>query len=192
MKVAVMGTGYVGLVTGACLADAGNHVICVDVDERKVQMLREGHIPIYEEGLEPIVQRNVQANRLEFTTESAEAIQNADIIFIAVGTPSDHDGSADLKYVLQVAATIADNLNSEKIVICKSTVPVGTCDLVRETIAKRTDTPFHVISNPEFLKEGSAVQDFQSPDRVIIGSSDSNAAETVGELYKPFMRRRDR
>lgn len=192
MKVAVMGTGYVGLVTGACLADAGNHVICVDIDEAKVELLRGGDIPIYEEGLKPIVARNVDAGRLEFTTSSAEAIQNSDIVFIAVGTPSDHDGSADLKYVLAVANTIAENMNGEKIVICKSTVPVGTCDLVRETIAKVTSTPFHVVSNPEFLKEGSAVQDFQSPDRVIVGASDAKAAQTVGELYKPFMRRRDR
>lgn len=192
MKVAVMGTGYVGLVTGACLADAGNHVICVDIDEAKVAMLRKGEIPIYEEGLETIVQRNVHAGRLEFTTSAPDAIRKAKIVFIAVGTPSDHDGSADLRFVLKVAETIGEHMNDEKIVICKSTVPVGTCDLVQATIAKLTSTPFHVISNPEFLKEGSAVHDFQSPDRVIIGSSNPEAAETVGELYKPFMRRNDR
>lgn len=192
MKITVMGTGYVGLVTGALLADAGNTVICVDIDERKVAMLREGHVPIYEEGLEPIVQRNHDDGRLLFTTDAADAIQKSDIVFIAVGTPSDHDGSADLRYVLQVASTIGDNMNATKIVICKSTVPVGTCDKVRDVISKRTTTPFHVVSNPEFLKEGSAVKDFQSPDRVIIGASDKEAAETVGELYKPFMRRNDR
>ncbi|MEZ4458403.1 MAG: UDP-glucose/GDP-mannose dehydrogenase family protein [bacterium] len=192
MKIAVMGTGYVGLVTGALLADAGNTVICVDIDERKVAMLREGHIPIYEEGLEPIVQRNHEDGRLLFTTDSGDAIKKSDIVFIAVGTPSDHDGSADLKYVLKVAETIGQNMNDTKIVICKSTVPVGTCDKVRGVIANQTSIPFHVISNPEFLKEGSAVKDFQSPDRVIIGSSDKEAAETVGELYKPFMRRNDR
>ncbi len=192
MKIAVMGTGYVGLVTGALLADAGNTVVCVDIDERKVSMLREGHIPIYEEGLESIVQRNHEDGRLLFTTDAAEAIKKSNIVFIAVGTPSDHDGSADLKYVLKVAEQIGDNMNSTKIVICKSTVPVGTCDKVQGVIAGRTDVPFHVVSNPEFLKEGSAVKDFQSPDRVIIGASDKEAAETVGELYKPFMRRSDR
>jgi UDPglucose 6-dehydrogenase len=192
MKIAVMGTGYVGLVTGALLADAGNTVICVDIDERKVAMLREGHIPIYEEGLESIVQRNHEDGRLLFTTDAADAIKKSNIVFIAVGTPSDHDGSADLKYVLKVAEQIGDNMNTTKIVICKSTVPVGTCDKVQGVIAGRTNTPFHVVSNPEFLKEGSAVKDFQSPDRVIIGSSDKEAAETVGELYKPFMRRNDR
>lgn len=192
MKIAVMGTGYVGLVTGALLADAGNTVICVDIDERKVAMLREGHIPIYEEGLESIVQRNHEDGRLLFTTDAADAIKKSNIVFIAVGTPSDHDGSADLKYVLKVAEQIGDNMNATKIVICKSTVPVGTCDKVQGVIAGRTNTPFHVVSNPEFLKEGSAVKDFQSPDRVIIGSSDKEAAETVGELYKPFMRRNDR
>ncbi len=192
MKIAVMGTGYVGLVTGALLADAGNTVVCVDIDEKKIAMLREGHIPIYEHGLESIVQRNHEDGRLLFTTDAGDAIRKSNIVFIAVGTPSDHDGSADLKYVLKVAEQIGDNMNATKIVICKSTVPVGTCDKVQGVIAGRTNTPFHVVSNPEFLKEGSAVKDFQSPDRVIIGSSDKEAAETVGELYKPFMRRNDR
>ncbi len=192
MKVAVIGTGYVGLVTGACLAGAGNKVRCVDIDERKIALLNDGHIPIYEEGLEPIVAKNVKDGRLIFTTDSAEAIKASEIIFIAVGTPSDYDGSADLKYVLQVAKTIGESMESEKIVICKSTVPVGTCDKVKATIEEITDIPVHVVSNPEFLKEGSAVKDFQSPDRVIIGSSNDDVATRVGELYLPFMRRNDR
>lgn len=192
MKVAVIGTGYVGLVTGACLSNAGNHVTCVDKDADKVALLNDGGIPIYEEGLENIVERNREDGRLEFTTDTAEAVQKADIIFIAVGTPPDEDGSADLKHVLAVARDIGDAMNGHKIVVCKSTVPVGTCDKVAETIRSRTDVDFDVASNPEFLKEGTAIKDFQSPDRVVIGCANRESAETIGELYKPFMRRMDR
>ncbi len=192
MKVAVIGTGYVGLVTGACLADAGNHVTCVDIDSEKIALLNDGRIPIYEEGLEPIVRRNVEDNRILFTTDAQSAIRRSEIIFIAVGTPSDHDGSADLKYVLQVSETIGEYMNEEKIVVMKSTVPVGTCDKIKEVINAKTDIPVHVVSNPEFLKEGSAVKDFQSPDRVIIGSETEEIGERVGELYRPFMRRKER
>lgn len=192
MKIAVIGTGYVGLVTGACLANSGNNVVCADIDDRKVAMLNQGEIPIYEEGLEPIVRRNVSDERLSFTTDSSAAIQSSDIVFIAVGTPEDEDGSADLQYVLAVAKTIGENMNRPKIVICKSTVPVGTCDMVRDTIASVSNVGFDVVSNPEFLKEGTAVKDFQSPDRVIIGCDNPEAAQRVGELYAPFMRRSDR
>ena len=192
MQIAVVGTGYVGLVVGACLAGVGNDVTCVDHDPAKVELLRRGGIPIYEPGLEAIVQQNVKEGRLHFTTDPAQAIQEAEIIFIAVGTPPGEDGSADLQYVLAVAQTIAQHMQSEKIVICKSTVPVGTCDRVRELIQSQSAHPVHVVSNPEFLKEGSAVRDFQSPDRVIIGSDSDEAARKVANLYMPFMRRSNR
>ncbi len=192
MKIAVIGTGYVGLVAGACLADVGNDVVCVDVDESKVSMLREGLIPIYEPGLDTVVQRNHKDGRLTFTTESSAAVRSSDVIFIAVGTPPGEDGSADLSHGLAVAETIGDNLDAYKVVVCKSTVPVGTCDKVRETISARTEHPFAVCSNPEFLKEGSALKDFQSPDRVVIGSDDPRAADILSRLYKPFMRRQER
>ena len=177
MKVAVIGTGYVGLVAGACLADVGNDVVCVDVDESKVAMLREGQIPIYEPGLDAVVQRNHKDGRLTFTTEAGAAVRTSDVIFIAVGTPPGEDGSADLSHVLSVARTIGDNIDGYKVVVCKSTVPVGTCDKVRDTISALTEHPFAVCSNPEFLKEGSALKDFQSPDRVVIGSDDPRAAD---------------
>lgn len=192
MNVTVVGTGYVGLVVGACLADVGNDVICVDHDPAKVEMLKAGGIPIYEPGLDAIVARNIRDSRLSFTTEPAQAIKDAEIIFIAVGTPPGEDGSADLQYVLAVAETIAEHMQEEKIVICKSTVPVGTCDKVRELIQSKSAHNVHVVSNPEFLKEGSAVRDFQSPDRVIIGSDDERASRKVGNLYAPFMRRSNR
>ncbi|MFP4597132.1 MAG: UDP-glucose dehydrogenase family protein [Persicimonas sp.] len=192
MKIAVVGTGYVGLVTGACLANAGNEVICADKDPEKVELLNSGGVPIYEEGLETIVKRNRADGRLLFTTDTADAVQKSDVIFIAVGTPPDEDGSADLKHVLAVAKEVGQNMNDHKIVICKSTVPVGTCDRVGETISEHTDHDFDVVSNPEFLKEGTAITDFQSPDRVVIGCANREAAEVVGELYKPFMRRRER
>ena len=192
MRIAVMGTGYVGLVTGACLASAGNTVTCVDVDEAKVAMLNQGKSPIYEAGLEKLIKRHHDENRLFFTTNPADAIANANIIFIAVGTPSSHDGSADLQYVLQVCETIGAHMKGYTVVICKSTVPVGTCDKVRDKIASLTSEPFDVVSNPEFLKEGSAVGDFMSPDRVIVGSDSDRAADLVAELYAPFMRRRER
>lgn len=193
MKVAVIGTGYVGLVAGTCLADVGNDVICVDHDQQKVDDLCEGKIPIYEPGLDAVVLRNHKDGRLTFSTKTPEAVRASEIIFIAVGTPPGEDGSADLQYVVAVAEAIGDALDApDKIIICKSTVPVGTCDRVREVIAARTSHPFHVVSNPEFLKEGSALKDFQSPDRVIVGASDAHAARRVSALYKPFMRRDDR
>lgn len=193
MKVAVIGTGYVGLVAGACLADVGNNVICVDKDESKVVGLREGRIPIYEPGLDALVLRNHKDGRLSFSTETPSAVRNSEIIFIAVGTPPGEDGSADLSHVLAVARVVGDNIDTDdKIIICKSTVPVGTCDIVRDTIAERTDHTFHVVSNPEFLKEGAALKDFLSPDRVIIGAASDFAAKKVGKLYKPFMRRDER
>lgn len=192
MKIAVIGTGYVGLVTGTCLANAGNDVVCVDVDPAKVEMLKRGEIPIYEEGLEQLVKTNAEAGRLLFTTDAPDAIKNASVIFIAVGTPSSYDGSADLKYVIQVSETIANHINEYKVVICKSTVPIGTCDKVRDTIASKTDIAFDVVSNPEFLKEGSAVKDFQFPDRIIIGASSEKAAEIVSGIYEPFQRRANR
>jgi UDPglucose 6-dehydrogenase len=192
MKIAVIGTGYVGLVTGACLANVGNEVICADTDAGKVELLNSGGIPIYEEGLETIVKRNRADGRLRFTTDTAEAVQASDVIFIAVGTPPDEDGSADLKHVLAVADEIGRNMNGHKIVICKSTVPVGTCDKVAEAIRATSEHDFDVASNPEFLKEGTAIKDFQSPDRVVIGCASQTSAEVIGELYKPFMRRSER
>lgn len=192
MNIAVIGTGYVGLVTGACLANVGNDVICADKDAGKVEMLNSGGIPIYEEGLETIVNRNREDGRIRFTTDTAEAIKASDVIFIAVGTPPDEDGSADLKHVLAVASEIGEHMNGHKIVVCKSTVPVGTCDKVAEVISSASAHDFDVASNPEFLKEGTAINDFQSPDRVVIGCANREAAETIGELYKPFMRRRER
>lgn len=188
MKVAVIGTGYVGLVVGACLAETGNQVVCADVDEDKIGLLKRGHIPIHEPGLEPLVQRNEATGRLVFTTEVGRAVEDSSLIFIAVGTPPDEDGSADLKHVLAVAELIGDHMNDTKIVITKSTVPVGTAQMVREAIARRTAKPFHVCSNPEFLKEGSAVNDFMKPDRVIIGVAEPEVKQTLSELYSPFIR----
>jgi len=188
MKVAVIGTGYVGLVVGACLAETGNDVICADVDEAKIGALNSGHIPIYEPGLEPLVSRNESQGRLRFTTDVAGAIQVADVIFIAVGTPPDEDGSADLSHVLAVARTIGQNMDRPKLIATKSTVPVGTGALVRRAIAAETDLPFDVCSAPEFLKEGAAVDDFMRPDRVVIGVESDRAAETLRELYAPFVR----
>lgn len=193
MKIAVIGTGYVGLVSGACLANTGNTVTCVDKDPDRIERLNDGEIPIYEEGLEPLVRRNRRDERLLFTTDIEEAIQSNDLIVIAVGTPPDEDGSADLSNVMDVARSIGRYAEDEKTVICKSTVPVGTCDRIAEAIEHENESlEFHVVSNPEFLKEGSAVQDFQSPDRVVIGARTQKAAETVGHLYKPFMRRSER
>ena len=188
MKVAVVGTGYVGLVVGACLAETGNDVVCADVDAAKISGLRENRIPIYEPGLEPLVVRNQREGRLQFTTDVPGAIRQSEIIMIAVGTPPDEDGSADLKHVLDVAGTIGRNMNGSKIVVMKSTVPVGTAARVRSEIAKHTTLPVHVCSNPEFLKEGAAVEDFMKPDRVIIGADDGEPAEILEELYAPFVR----
>lgn len=188
MKIAVIGSGYVGLVAGACFADTGNDVICVDIDENKVQALRDGIIPIYEPGLEDLVIRNSQSERLSFTTNLKNAVEKSDIIFIAVGTPQDEDGSADLSHVLAVAKGIGQNMNGFKIIVDKSTVPVGTAALVTKTIKEQTNHPFEVVSNPEFLKEGAAIEDFLKPDRVVVGVSSKRAEEMMRELYAPFIR----
>lgn len=192
MKVAIIGTGYVGLVTGACLAEMGNTITCVDVDKRKIDLLRDGIIPIYEPGLEALVKNNSAAHRLTFTTDIAPAIIENEIIMIAVGTPPNEDGSADLQHVLKVAATIGQHMNSHKIVVTKSTVPVGTADKVKATIAEElkkrgATTTFSVASNPEFLKEGAAVNDFMKPDRIVIGCEDEVAKEKLGRMYHPFV-----
>jgi UDPglucose 6-dehydrogenase len=188
MNVAVIGTGYVGLVMGAGLADSGNEVVCADVDAGKIERLGRGEIPIYEPGLDALVSRNLQEGRLRFTTDVGAAVRASDLVFIAVGTPQDEDGSADLRHVLEVADAIGRNMNRPKVVVTKSTVPVGTAKKVRDAIAARTSVDFHVASNPEFLKEGAAVQDFMKPDRIVIGV-DSDAAEAaLRELYEPFVR----
>lgn len=188
MNLAVIGSGYVGLVAAACFAETGNQVICMDKDEEKIKKLKKGIIPIYEPGLTEIVEKNYQQGRLQFTTDMKKTVEQSDIIFIAVGTPSDEDGSADLTHVLEVARSIAKNMNGSKIVVNKSTVPVGTAKLVKETIQKETRYPVEVVSNPEFLKEGAAVEDFMYPDRVVIGTSNPRTAEIMQELYSPFVR----
>ncbi len=188
MKISVIGTGYVGLVTGTCLAESGNDVICMDIDKTKIKTLNAGKVPIYEPGLEELIKRNVAHNRLSFTTDMAQAVKNADIIFIAVGTPPGEDGSADLKYVLGVAAEIGRYLNGYKVVINKSTVPVGTGDKVKAAVAAKTKHKFDVVSNPEFLKEGAAIEDFMKPDRLVVGVESPRAAALMQELYAPFVR----
>ncbi len=188
MKIAIVGTGYVGLVLGACLAESGNDVICVDKDAAKVRMLRRGKVPIYEPGLEELVKRNKSEGRLVFTTELPKAVRASGVVFIAVGTPQDEDGSADLRHVLGVAGQIAKAMNGYKVVVNKSTVPVGTAERVREVIRRETTHPFSVVSNPEFLKQGAAVDDFMKPDRVVIGAEDPRAAEVMVALHKPFTR----
>jgi len=188
MKVAVVGTGYVGLVVGACLAETGNDVVCADLDAAKITSLQRNRLPIYEPGLEPLVVRNQREGRLQFTTEVAAAIERSDIVFIAVGTPPSEDGSADLQHVLDVATTVGPHLHAPKIIITKSTVPVGTAEKVRAEIARHTRTPFHVCSNPEFLKEGAAVEDFMKPDRVVVGIDSEEAARVLEQLYAPFVR----
>jgi UDPglucose 6-dehydrogenase len=188
MKVCVVGTGYVGLVVGACFAETGNDVMCADVDTGKVAGLKENRLPIYEPGLEPLVVRNQREGRLRFTTEVAAAIESAEVVLIAVGTPPDEDGSADLQHVLAVARTIGQHMNRPKVVATKSTVPVGTAELVRGEIAKHTKMEFHVCSNPEFLKEGAAVDDFMKPDRVIVGVDHPESRRVFEELYGPFVR----
>lgn len=188
MKIGVIGTGYVGLVIGACLAETGNHVTCADVDLQKIDALRAGKIPIYEPQLQPLVDRNQAAGRLDFSADVGSAASDADVIFIAVGTPPSEDGSADLKHVLAVARTIGENITSPTVVVTKSTVPVLTSKLVKETIAQHTDVPFHVCSNPEFLKEGAAVDDFMKPDRVVIGVDSPEAGAVMRDLYAPFVR----
>jgi UDPglucose 6-dehydrogenase len=188
LNIGVVGTGYVGLVVGACLAENGNTVVCVDNDEAKVAALKRGEIPIYEPGLAEMVPRNVAEDRLTFTTDLPGAVRVSDVIFIAVGTPQDEDGSADLRHVLEVARGIGRAMNGFKVVVNKSTVPVGTAAKVRETIAGLTKEPFAVVSNPEFLKEGVAVDDFLKPDRVVIGTDDPKVEELMRTLYEPFVR----
>jgi UDPglucose 6-dehydrogenase len=197
MRISIFGSGYVGLVTGACLADAGNHVVCVDVDERKIAMLKRGEVPIHEPGLEAVVQRNAAAGRLHFTTEAREGVDHGLFQLIAVGTPPDEDGSADLRYVLEVARTIGEHMADYKVVITKSTVPVGTADKVRAAVAhalaaRGAAIEFDMVSNPEFLKEGAAIGDFTRPDRVIIGTDSARATDLLRSLYEPFTRNRDR
>jgi len=188
MNICVIGTGYVGLVAGTCFAETGNDVICVDNDQEKISRLQRGEIPIYEPGLETLVEHNTKEGRLTFTTDLKTGVQRSEIIFIAVGTPQDEDGSADLKHVLEVAQNIGKAMNGFKIVIDKSTVPVGTADKVRAVIAQNTKHEFSVVSNPEFMKEGAAVTDFLKPDRVVIGADSPQAAEIMGQLYAPFVR----
>jgi UDPglucose 6-dehydrogenase len=188
MKIAVIGTGYVGLVVGACFAETGNEVACVDKDAAKIRFLKRGRIPIYEPGLEELVRRNSAEKRLTFTTTLPEAVRRADVIFIAVGTPMGEDGSADLQHVLGAAREIARAMNGYKVIVDKSTVPVGTSELVRQTMANETKHAFSVVSNPEFLKQGAAVEDFLKPDRVVIGATDQRAADIMVELYRPFTR----
>lgn len=192
MNIAIVGTGYVGLVSGTCFADTGANVTCVDVDAGKIERLKNGEIPLYEPGLDELVKKNVAAGRLKFTTDLTAVLDDVQIVFSAVGTPPDEDGSADLKYVLQVARTIGQNLNHYVVVVTKSTVPVGTARKVRkaieEELAKRgVDVPFDVASNPEFLKEGNAVKDFMSPDRVVVGVESEQAKKVLTKLYKPFL-----
>ncbi len=192
MNIAIVGTGYVGLVSGTCFAETGVNVTCIDVDESKIERLQKGEIPIYEPGLDEMVRKNVAAGRLKFSTSLASVLNEQDIVFSAVGTPPDEDGSADLKYVLQVARTIGQNLNKYIVVVTKSTVPVGTArkvhDAISEELQKRgVDIPFDVASNPEFLKEGSAIKDFMSPDRVVVGVDSEKAKKLLTRLYKPFL-----
>ncbi|TLM64499.1 MAG: UDP-glucose/GDP-mannose dehydrogenase family protein [Deltaproteobacteria bacterium] len=197
MNIAVVGTGYVGLVTGACFAEMGNHVTCVDIDAGKVERLRQGEIPIYEPGLKPIVLRNAEEGRLAFTTSLAEAMRDAQVVFIAVGTPPGEDGSADLSHVLAVARTVGAHLEDYKVVVTKSTVPVGTADKVKAAIdgelrRRGVAGEFDVVSNPEFLKEGAAVDDFMKPDRIVVGTDSERARELMRELYQDFCRNHDR
>jgi UDPglucose 6-dehydrogenase len=188
MKIAVVGTGYVGLVTGTCFAETGNHVTCVDIDVKKVEKLKNGIIPIYEPGLDVLFERNIQQGRLVFTTDLVEGIKGAKIIFLALPTPPGEDGSADLQYILKVANDLGPILEEYAVIVDKSTVPVGTADRVREAIAKGAKVPFDVVSNPEFLREGVAVEDFMKPDRVVIGSSSGKANKIMETLYSPLVR----
>ena len=197
MQITIFGSGYVGLVSGACLADAGNTVVCVDVDARKIDMLKRGEIPIHEPGLDAVVKRNFDAGRLSFTTDAKAGVDHGQFQIIAVGTPPDEDGSADLRYVLAVANTIGEYMTEYKVVITKSTVPVGTADRVREAVAKAltargASIEYDTVSNPEFLKEGAAINDFMKPDRVVVGTDSARATDLMRTLYEPFTRNRDR
>jgi len=188
MKIAVVGTGYVGLVTGTCFAETGNEVICVDIDAAKVEQMKAGEIPIYEPHLDVLFERNLEAGRLKFTTDLDDAIEEAQVIFLALPTPPDEDGSADLSYVLRVAEELGQKIKSYKVIVDKSTVPVGTADKVRAEVAKNATTEFDIVSNPEFLREGFAVNDFMKPDRVVIGLSSKRAEDVMTDLYQPFIR----
>jgi len=188
VNISVIGTGYVGLVVGACLAETGNSVCCADIDKKKIERLKKNDIPIYEPGLEALVERNQKEQRLSFTTDLPEAIGSADVVFIAVGTPPGEDGAADLKYVLQVAELIGRHMTKEVVVVTKSTVPVGSAAKVKAVVAKEAKFPFHICSNPEFLKEGDAVEDFMRPDRVVLGVDSAHGRRVMTDLYAPFVR----
>ncbi|WP_040279623.1 UDP-glucose dehydrogenase family protein [Psychroserpens damuponensis] len=188
MKISVIGTGYVGLVTGTCLAETGNEVLCIDINQNKVEQMQKGNVPIYEPHLDVLFERNIKANRLKFSTSLSEGLEHGEIIFLALPTPEDEDGSADLSYVLGVAKEIGKQLKEYKVIVDKSTVPVGTSDRVKATIANETNVEFDVVSNPEFLREGFAVDDFLKPERIIIGSSSERASKLMEKLYKPFVR----
>jgi UDPglucose 6-dehydrogenase len=197
MKVSVIGTGYVGLVTGTCLAEVGNHVLCLDIDENKINILQNGGIPIYEPGLEDMVRRNVEAGRLRFTTNVAESVAHGEFQFIAVGTPPDEDGSADVRYVVDAARAIGQHMHEYKLIVTKATVPVGTAAKVRdaveaELVRRDAELEFSVASNPEFLKEGAAVEDFMRPDRIVLGADDEQTVRLMRSLYMPFNRNHDR
>ena len=197
MKVTIYGSGYVGLVTGACLAQVGNHVMCVDIDENKISQLKQGYIPLYEPGLDDMIKHNIEAGRIEFTTDTQLGVEHGLFQFIAVGTPPDEDGSADLRHVVAVANSIATHLDDYRVVVTKSTVPVGTADIVKKEIKQtladnNRQGEFDVVSNPEFLKEGAAIEDFMKPDRVIVGTNSDRASELMRNLYAPFNRNHDR
>jgi UDPglucose 6-dehydrogenase len=188
VKLCVVGTGYVGLVAGTCFAESGNDVVCVDIDEKKIAELADGHIPIYEPGLEELIRRNTGEGRLTFTTDLTDAVRRSLICFLAVGTPPGADGSADVSAVLAVARAIGTAMDGYRVIVAKSTVPVGTSDQIRDAVASVTSHPFDIVSNPEFLKEGAALEDFMKPDRVVIGSSGHRATELMKELYAPLVR----
>jgi UDPglucose 6-dehydrogenase len=192
MKISIIGTGYVGLVTGTCFAESGNDIICMDIDKKKIAALNSGMVPIYEPGLEELIRRNVAHGRLSFTTDMSRAVKGSDIIFIAVGTPPGEDGSADLNYVLGAARRIGKFMNGYKVIVNKSTVPVGTAYKVKAAVSGQTRFKFDVVSNPEFLKEGAAIEDFMKPDRVVVGAESARAGEIMQELYAPFVRKGDR
>lgn len=188
MNIAVVGTGYVGLVAGVCFAESGHHVTCVDIDENKIQLLKQGEVPIYEPGLSELMLKNIKSNRLKFTTDLTSIITQQEVIFIAVGTPMGEDGSADVKYVLGVAKEIGEAIQHYTVIVDKSTVPVGTADKVKETIRSLTDVEFDVVSNPEFMKEGAALNDFLQPDRIVVGTDNAKAEKIMMKLYEPFVR----
>ena len=188
MNLAIVGAGYVGLVAGTCFAESGNEVVCVDIDEKKIAMLKAGEVPIYEPGLQEMVQRNIEEQRLFFTTDLADAVKKSAVIFIAVGTPQGQNGDANLEYVRVTAKGIARAMDAYKVIVTKSTVPVGTADRIKKWVAEETSQAFGVVSNPEFLKEGAAVEDFMRPDRVVLGGDDGEALATVKQLYEPFVR----